>query len=62
MLLCSASGISAICSMSYQKYYYEARTPLSLQKDAPIPRAIQTVGRTVAMPVLGGLHYQYFRA
>src|SRR5438876_8025882 len=29
---------------SYQKYYNEARTHLSLQKDAPIPRAVQTVG------------------
>jgi hypothetical protein len=34
----------------------------SLHKDAPIPRAVQTVGRTLAMPVLGGLHHQYFRA
>jgi hypothetical protein len=47
---------------SYQKYYNEARTHLSLQKDAPIPRAVQTAGRTLAMPVLGGLHHQYFRA
>jgi hypothetical protein len=45
---------------SYQKYYNEARTHLSLHKDAPIPRTIQTVGRTLAMPVLGGLHHQYF--
>jgi hypothetical protein len=61
MLLCSANGISAICSISYQKYYNEARTHLSLHKDAPIPRAVQTVGRTLAMPVLGGLHHQYVR-
>jgi transposase InsO family protein len=48
---------------SYQKYYNEARTHLSLQKDAPIPRAIQTVGQTtVAVPILGGLHHQYIRA
>jgi hypothetical protein len=47
---------------SYQKYYNEVRTHLSLYKDAPIPRTIQTVGRTLAMPVLGGLHHQYFRA
>jgi uncharacterized LabA/DUF88 family protein len=33
----------------------------SLHKDAPIPRAVQTAGRTLAMPVLGGLHHQYFR-
>jgi hypothetical protein len=47
---------------SYQKYYNEARTHLSLHKDAPIPRSVQTVGRVLAMPVLGGLHHQYFRA
>jgi len=47
---------------SYQKYYNEARTHLSLHKDAPIPRAVHTVGRTLAVPVLGGLHHQYFRA
>jgi transposase InsO family protein len=46
---------------SYQKYYNEARTHLSLNKDAPIPRAVQTVGRTLAVPILGGLHHQYIR-
>jgi hypothetical protein len=40
---------------SYQKYYNEARAHLSLQKDTPIHRAVQTVGRTLAVPVLGGL-------
>jgi hypothetical protein len=39
-----------------------ARTHLSLHKDALIPRAVQTIGRTLAVPVLGGLHHQYFRA
>jgi transposase InsO family protein len=47
---------------SYQQYYNEARTNLSLQRDAPVPRAVQTVGHTLAMPVLGGLRHQYFRA
>jgi transposase InsO family protein len=47
---------------SYQKYYNEARTHLSLEKDTPIPRAVQTVGRTLAVPILGGLHHQYIRA
>jgi hypothetical protein len=44
---------------AYQKYYNEARTHLSLHKDAPILRAVQTVGRMLAVPVLGGLHHQY---
>jgi hypothetical protein len=56
------NGHYACLLNSYQKYYNEARTHLSLHKDAPIPRAVQTVGRTLAMPVLGGLHHQYFRA
>ena len=47
---------------SYQEYYNEARTHLSLQKDAPIPRAVQTAGQMLAVPILGGLHHQYVRA
>ena len=30
-------------------------------KDAPIPRAVQTVGNVIATPLLGGLHHQYVR-
>jgi transposase InsO family protein len=47
---------------AYQKYYNEARTHLSLEKDAPIARAVQVAGDTLAVPVLGGLHHQYVRA
>ena len=46
---------------AYQKYYNEARTHLSLEKDTPIPRAVQAVGHTLALPILGGLHYQFVR-
>ena len=46
---------------AYQKYYNEARTHLSLQKDAPIPRAVQAIGQTLALPILGGLHHLYVR-
>jgi hypothetical protein len=51
----------AICSVRTKAITNEARTHLSLHEDAPIPRAVQTVGRTLAMPVLGGLHHQYSR-
>src|SRR5215469_9946932 len=44
---------------AYQKYYNEARTHLSLEKDAPMPRAVQAVGQTLTLPILGGLHHQY---
>jgi hypothetical protein len=34
---------------------------LALQKDAPLRRTVQRIGRVVAIPVLGGLHHQYVR-
>jgi transposase InsO family protein len=46
---------------SYMHYYNGARTHLSLKKDAPIPRAVQVVGRILPTPILGGLHHQYVR-
>jgi len=46
---------------SYATYYNQARTHLSLNKDAPVSRAIQAVGRIAPTPVLGGLHHQYVR-
>jgi Integrase core domain len=45
----------------YVDYYNAARTHLSLEKDAPIRRPIQSEGRIQARPVLGGLHHQYAR-
>ena len=41
--------------------FYEARTHLSLDKDAPVSRAIGAIGRIFCRPVLGGLHHQYGR-
>ena len=46
---------------SYQKYYNDARTHLSLDKDAPVSRTIEAVGSIIAKPLLGGLHHQYVR-
>ena len=40
---------------SYQKYYNEVRTHLSLQKDAPIPRDARRVGRVLSLPILSGV-------
>jgi hypothetical protein len=46
---------------AYAAYYNQARTHLALQKDAPLKRSIQRVGRIAAIPVLAGLHHQYVR-
>jgi len=47
--------------MSYQSYYNQARTHLSLYKDAPVPREVRAVGRVVSVPMVGGLHHRYVR-
>jgi hypothetical protein len=44
-----------------EQYYNETRTHLSLDRDAPVPRAVETIGRILSRPVLGGLHHQYVR-
>ncbi len=47
--------------LAYMQYYNGARTHLSLNKDAPVPRDVQAVGRILPTPILGGLHHQYVR-
>lgn len=46
---------------SYLRYYNETRTHLSLDKDAPISRSVEPIGRILSRPILGGLHHQYLR-
>ena len=46
---------------SYARYYNKSRTHRSLNKDAPIHRAIESLGTITSRPVLGGLHHQYCR-
>jgi len=40
---------------AYSRYYNETRTHLSLDKDAPLDRAIQRQGAIVAAPILSVL-------
>ena len=48
---------------SYIRYYHDTRTHLSLAKDAPKPRDIQSFGsgEIVQIPEVGGLHHRYER-
>src|SRR5271169_1593803 len=46
---------------SYAGYYNEVRTHRSLDKDAPISRAVQRTGIIDSRPILGGLHHHYVR-
>ena len=45
----------------YTRYYNEIRTHLSLNKDAPISRAVQRIGIVKSHAILGGLHHHYVR-
>src|SRR6266480_3632357 len=43
---------------SYTNYYNQTRTHLSLNKDCPVTRPKEAIGRILPVPILGGLHHQ----
>jgi transposase InsO family protein len=47
--------------LTYAQYYNQVRTHLALDKDAPIGRAVLSVGAITSTPLLGGLHHHYVR-
>jgi transposase InsO family protein len=47
--------------VAYTGYYNKFRTHLSLDKDSPAYRPIQSLGHLTEQPILGGLHHQYCR-
>src|SRR6202030_3959410 len=49
------------CGRSQTSLYNAARTHLSVNKDAPSPRTVHSVGRILPTPFLGGLHHLYVR-
>jgi transposase InsO family protein len=48
---------------SYFQYYHRTRTHLSLDKDCPQPRRVQSssAGKIIVFPEVGGLHHRYER-
>jgi transposase InsO family protein len=44
---------------SYASYYNTVRTHRSLDKDAPVSRRVQRIGRIVSQALVGGLHHRY---
>jgi transposase InsO family protein len=47
--------------LRFATYYNESRTHRSLSKDAPLHRAIESLGAIISRPILGGLHHRYCR-
>jgi putative transposase len=47
----------------YSAYYHGVRPHLSLRRNAPVPRNVESpCGRVIGIPHLGGLHHHYKRA
>jgi hypothetical protein len=46
---------------SYIRDYHQSRLHLSLDKDSPDPRPVQTDGTIIAILEVGGLHHRYER-
>jgi putative transposase len=44
---------------SYFCYYHRSRLHLSFNKDSPDSRSVQSVGKVIAFPEVGGLHHRY---
>jgi len=49
--------------VSYFDYYHRSRTHLSLGKDSPVHRPVESAkaGEVIALPQVGGLHHRYER-
>jgi hypothetical protein len=49
---------------SHAAYYNEDRPHMALDRDAPVPRAVElsSAGRIVALPRVAGFHHRYARA
>jgi hypothetical protein len=49
--------------LRYLHYYHRSRCHMSLEGDAPEPRAVQgpDLGQVVELPEVGGLHHRYVR-
>jgi hypothetical protein len=52
------SGICGMCCARTSNNYNGTRTHLALAKDSPLTRSVQTIGRILPLPILGGLHHR----
>ena len=60
VVVCGEAHLRRILS-AYATYYNQTRTRLALNKNAPLQRTVQRLGRIAAIPVLAGLHHKYVR-
>ncbi len=63
VIIFNEKHLKSVLHKYFNEYYNVSRTHLSLDKDCPEPRAIETpeMGKIVEIPILGGLHHRYSR-
>ena len=61
MIILNEKHLYAVLHEYIFEYYNTSRTHMSLGKDSPIHHPIQTNGKVVSKPILGGLHHVYSR-
>jgi len=63
MFLAGGCNLSKPLLKDYFEYYERCRTHLSLEKDAPVGRAVEprSHGDVIQIPKVGGLHHLYKR-
>src|SRR5215471_13474074 len=60
VIVLDEEGLRRVLS-SYFRYYQRSRLHLSLDRDSPDSRPVQSAGKIVAIPEVGGLHHRYER-
>ena len=61
MIILSEKHLYTILHEYIFEYYNVSRTHMSLDKDSPVHRPVQTNGKIISKPILCGLHHVYSR-
>ncbi|MGA2322363.1 MAG: integrase core domain-containing protein [Sedimentisphaerales bacterium] len=61
MIILNERHLHSVMDEYINEYYNISRTHMSLEKDSPVHRPVQTNGNIVSKAILGGLHHNYSR-
>ena len=61
MIILNEKHLHSVLDEYINDYYNVGRTHMSLDKDSPVHRPVQTEGEIVSKSILGGLHHVYSR-
>jgi hypothetical protein len=61
MIILNEKHLHSVLDEYINDYYNVSRTHMSIEKDSPVPRPVQTEGKIMSKSILGGLHHIYSR-